>query len=71
MAEHYETTRLDTTIGDLIEAVSQVAFEYSDNAAEAYLLARLALVEILKTASVPPEGDSTPGNRISKKQYLH
>jgi hypothetical protein len=44
------TRRLDTTLGDLIAAASEVAFEYSDNDQEAYELARLALIEILKKA---------------------
>src|SRR5438034_5863597 len=43
--------KLDTTLGDLIAAASEVAFEYSDNDKEAYRLARLALIEILRNAS--------------------
>ena len=40
--------RIDTTLGELIAAASEVAFEYSDNEREAYRLARLALIEMLK-----------------------
>ena len=40
--------RIDTTLGELIAAASEVAFEYSDNEREAYGLARLALIEMLK-----------------------
>jgi hypothetical protein len=40
--------RLETTLGDLIAAASEVAFEYSDNEQDAYLLAQVALIEMLK-----------------------
>jgi hypothetical protein len=43
-----KTDRLETTLGDLIAAASEVAFEYSDNERDAYLLAQIALVEMLK-----------------------
>ncbi len=43
-----KTLRLETTLGDLIAAASEVAFEYSENDQDAYLLAQLALVEMLK-----------------------
>jgi len=42
---------LNTTLGDLIAAASEVAFEYSDNDKDAYKMARLALIEILKNSS--------------------
>jgi hypothetical protein len=45
--------RIDTTLGELIAAASEVAFEYSENDREAYRLARLALIEMLKKASHP------------------
>jgi hypothetical protein len=40
--------RIDTTLGELIASISDVAFEYSDDTKEAYHLSRLVLVEILK-----------------------
>jgi hypothetical protein len=49
--------RLETTLGELIAAASEVAFEYSKSDKEAYRLARLALIEILKKASHPIEID--------------
>ena len=52
MKFRHHGNRIDTTLGDLIAAVSDVAFEYSDDAKEAYHLARLVLVEILKGASL-------------------
>jgi len=47
--------RIDTTLGDLIAAVSECAFEYSTDSREAYDLARLVLVELLKGASPKSE----------------
>jgi hypothetical protein len=49
--EKSRTTRIETTLGELIAAASEVAFEYSDNDKEAYQMARLALIEILRNAS--------------------
>ena len=46
------TKKLDTTLGELIAAASEVAFEYSDNDRDAYKLAQAALIEILKKASM-------------------
>jgi hypothetical protein len=43
--------RIDTTLGDLIAAASEVAFEYSDNDRDAYRMARLALIELIKNRS--------------------
>jgi len=47
--------RIHTTLGDLIAIVSEFAFEYSADTKEAYDLARLVLVELLKGAS--PESE--------------
>jgi len=47
--------RIDTTLGELIATISEVAFENSDDAKEAYQLARLVLVKILKGASLRGE----------------
>jgi hypothetical protein len=44
---------IETTLGDLLAAASEVAFEYSNNDVEAYNIAQLALVEILKKTSDP------------------
>jgi hypothetical protein len=71
MTGNHDPNKLDTTLGDLIEAVSEVAFEYSDNAGEAYLLARLALVEILKTASYRTDTNLPSHDKLPKKTYLH
>jgi len=39
--------RIDTTLGDLIEALSEVAFEQCKDAKEAYTLAGLVLADVL------------------------
>ena len=39
--------RIDTTVGDLIEALSEVAFEQCKDAKEAYTLAGLVLADVL------------------------
>ena len=63
--------RIDTTLGDLIAAASEVAFEYSENDREAYRLARLALIEMLKKASHPMDVDEEMLNTMTRKNYLH
>lgn len=63
--------RIDTTLGELIAAASEVAFEYSDNEREAYRLARLALIEMLKNASHPFEVEEEKLlNTMPRKGYL-
>jgi hypothetical protein len=63
--------RIDTTLGELIAAASEVAFEYSENEREAYRLARLALIEMLKKASHPVDMDEEMFNTVTRKSYLH
>ena len=64
------TKKLDATLGELIAAASEVAFEYSDNDRDAYKLAQAALIEILRKAShadnLEDFGESAP-----RKTYLH
>jgi len=69
--EKYSTRRINTTLGELIAAASEVAFEYSDNDKEAYRLARLALVEILRRASRSLDLDEESLSGITRKTYLH
>ncbi|HSE89133.1 MAG TPA: hypothetical protein VLJ79_23170 [Candidatus Binatia bacterium] len=63
--------RIDTTLGELIAAASEVAFEYSDNEKEAYRLARLALIEMLKKASHSVDVEEEFFSPITRKTYLH
>lgn len=62
---------VETTLGDLIAAASEVAFEYSDNDVEAYNLAQLALVEILKKTSAPLDLDKDFEKLDSPSQLIH
>jgi hypothetical protein len=64
------TKKLDTTLGELIAAASEVAFEYSDNDKDAYKLAQAALIEILRKASHAGSLDDF-GDAPSGKTYLH
>jgi hypothetical protein len=63
--------RFETTLGDLIAAASEVAFEYSDNDKEAYNLAQAALVEILKNTAHPTDLNSQLVAMSSPSQLLH
>ena len=53
--------RINTTLGELIATVSEIAFEYSTDEKDAYDLARLVLVDLLKGAS--------PGSEIIDPQF--
>lgn len=63
--------RVDTTLGDLIAAASEVAFEYSATDKQAYQLARLALIEILKKASPTIELDTDFDEPTEQERLLH
>ena len=60
--------RINSTMGELIAAISEVAFENSADTKEAYTLAGLVLVEILKRASFRSE---IVERRFSMSQYPH
>lgn len=60
--------RIDTTLGELIATVSGVAYEHTHDAKEAYHLARLVLVDILKKAS--PRSKGVDGH-VSRAKRLH
>jgi hypothetical protein len=66
-----KTETVETTLGDLIAAASEVAFEYSNNDVEAYNLARFALVEILKKSSQPLDLDKEFESLDSPSQLVH
>ena len=63
--------RLETTLGDLIAAASEVAFEYSDNDKDAYSLARLALIEILRKTTHLNDLNGDFANMSSPSQLVH
>ena len=66
-----ELGKLETTLGDLIAAAGEVAFEYSNSDREAYKLARLALIEILKKTSYPVDLDQDFKNLGSSSELVH
>jgi hypothetical protein len=51
MKLRHNRNRIDTTLGELIATISDIALENSDDTKEAYEIARLVLMEILKGAS--------------------
>ncbi|MGE5820936.1 MAG: hypothetical protein ACM37Z_23140 [Deltaproteobacteria bacterium] len=61
MKTNRSDNRINTTLGELIATVSEVAFEYSADEKDAYHLARLVLVELLKEAS--------PGSEIIDRHF--
>ena len=50
MKVNHNDRRINSTLGELIAAISEVTFENSADTKEAYTLASLVLVEILKRA---------------------
>ena len=63
--------RMNTSLGDLIAAASEVAFEYSNSDREAYNLAQLALVEILKKTADPLDLEKEFETLSSPSQLVH
>jgi hypothetical protein len=66
-----KTNRLETTLGDLIAAASEVAFEYSDNEQDAYLLAQVALVEMLRKTAHSIDLNKELASLSSPSQLVH
>lgn len=69
--EKPNSRRIDTTLGDLIAAASEVAFVYSDNDKDAYNLAQLALMEMIKKSSQPFDLDKELENLSPLSQLIH
>ena len=63
--------RIETTLGDLIAAASEVAFEYSENDRDAYVLAQFALVEILKKTRHSVDLNKDFAELTSPSQLIH
>jgi hypothetical protein len=66
-----KTNRLETTLGDLIAAASEVAFEYSENDRDAYILAQFALVEMLRKTTHRIDLNKELENLSSPSQLIH
>ncbi|MGZ8495526.1 MAG: hypothetical protein ACXWWP_06460 [Candidatus Binatia bacterium] len=69
--EKPNSRRIDTTLGDLIAAASEVAFEYSDNDKDAYNLARFAVMEMIKKTAQPVNLDKELEKFAPLSQLLH
>ena len=63
--------RIETTLGDLMAAASEVAFEYSENDRDAYILAQFALVEMLKKTTHPVDLNKDFDELTSPSQLIH
>jgi len=63
--------RIDTSLGDLIAAASEIAFEYSNNDKDAYNLAQLALLEMIKKRSQPLDLDQELEILSPLSQLIH
>jgi len=63
--------RIETTLGDLIAAAGEVAFEYSENDKEAYRLAQLALVEMLRRTTHRVDLNKEFDSIESPSQLIH
>lgn len=62
MKKNYHGRRIDTTLGELIAAISDVAFEYSTDTKYAYRLTQVVLDDMLK--------DSSGGRQIINSPFL-
>jgi hypothetical protein len=62
---------MEARLGDLIAAAGEVAFEYSNSDVEAYNLARVALVEIIKKTSHSLDLDTEFENLSSPSALVH
>jgi hypothetical protein len=69
--EKTNTRKIDTTLGELIAAASEVAFEYSENDRDAYILAQLALIEMLRKTTHPIDLNKVFESLSSPSQLLH
>ncbi len=69
--EKPNSRRIDTSLGDLIAAASEVAFVYSTNDKDAYNLAQLALMEMIKKSSQPFDLDKELENLSPLSQLIH
>jgi hypothetical protein len=69
--EKNNSLRIETTLGDLIAAAGEVAFEYSDNDKDGFNLARFALIEMLRKTAHPSDPYKDLENLQSPSQFIH
>ncbi len=64
--------RIDITLGDLIEALTEAAFEFSANERDAYVLAGLALEQIVERSLLRDFGaGEVLVEQLPEKQQSH
>lgn len=63
--------KINPSLGELIAAAGELAFEYSTSDREAYRLARVALIEILKSGLYPNELPQLLDGSGENSRYLH
>ena len=64
-------TKPGTTLGELIAAAGEVAFQFSNNDKEAYNIAQLALIEIIKKTSHVTGLDTDFESLSASGQIIH
>ena len=69
--EKTSSYRLETTLSDLIAAAGEVAFEYSENDKDAFTLAQVALVELLRKTTQRVDLDKEFETIASPSQLIH
>lgn len=60
---------IETTLGNLIEAVSEAAFENADDASEAYAIAAVVLMDILKKGAHSLAEDDAMPDSIARGKF--
>jgi len=63
--------RIDKTLGELLAAASEFAFECSNDDKEAYQMARLAMVEILRRTSQPTDFKEEFDHTATREPQFH
>jgi hypothetical protein len=68
MNVNHSDHRTETTLSELVATISDVAFEYAADTEEAYEIARMVLLRILKETSLKRE---IVDRRFSATKYSH
>ena len=69
--EKTSSSRLETPLSNLIAAAGEVAFEYSENDKDAFTLAQVALVELLRKTTQRVDFEKEFENIASPSQLIH
>jgi hypothetical protein len=66
-----QTKQIGATLGALIAAAGELAFEYSDNDQQGYRLARLALIEMVRKVSCSIDWEEDFDSETPRSRYLN